>query len=146
MNAESTPVSFIDTNVLVYALAGKSDARSFAAQELLRNLMQAQKLRTSTQVLQETFVVLTTKARTPLPPRQALEYIDQFAAWPVIVTDYGAVRDAVELCESTQISFWDSLIVIAAARSGAKRLFTADLNNGQIIRGVEIVNPFRSSR
>ena len=31
----------------------------------------------------------------------------------------------------------------AAARSGAKRIYTEDLQDGQIILGVEVVNPFR---
>jgi predicted nucleic acid-binding protein len=46
------------------------------------------------------------------------------------------------LSESNRLSFWDSLIVIAAKRCGAKTLYTQDLNRGQRIDGVEIVNPF----
>lgn len=44
-----------------------------------------------------------------------------------------------------KIFIWDSLVVVAAARSGAARLFTEDLNDGQIILGVEILNPFRGA-
>ncbi len=33
--------------------------------------------------------------------------------------------------------------MVAASRSGAKRIYTEDLQHGQIILGVEIVNPFR---
>jgi predicted nucleic acid-binding protein len=45
---------------------------------------------------------------------------------------------------SNQFSFWDALILVCAARSGATRLYTEDLNHGQTVLGVQIVNPFRT--
>ena len=100
-------------------------------------------LRTSTQVLQELYVTLTRKVGSRLSPVQALRYLDQIASWPVVVTDYSAVRSAVELSVDGKFSFWDALIIVAAARSGAKRLYTEDLKHGQVTLGVEVVNPFR---
>jgi predicted nucleic acid-binding protein len=44
------------------------------------------------------------------------------------------------------LSFWDALVVVAAAKSEAKYLYTEDLPDGQIILGVEVVNPFRGSQ
>jgi predicted nucleic acid-binding protein len=142
MTAEPLPVSFVDTNVLVYALAADDTKRSPVAQTLVRELMAAKAFQTSTQVLQELYVTLTRKIRTPITPEQALRYLDQIAVWPVAVLDYAAMRDAVELSTSAVLSFWDALILVAAARSGAKRLYTEDLQDGQIILGIEIVNPF----
>ena len=142
MSADPLPACFVDTNVLVYAVAGDDARRSPAAQKLVRELMAAQVFRTSIQVLQELFVTLTRKVRTPLTAEQAARYLDQIAAWPVIVLDYRAMRDAIELSASAKLSFWDALIIVAAARSGAKRLYTEDLQDGQEILGVEIVNPF----
>jgi predicted nucleic acid-binding protein len=89
------------------------------------------------------FVTLTRKVRTPMTAQQALRYLDQLAAWPVVVLDYGGVREAIELSASARLSLWDALVVVAAARSGAKRLYTEDLQDGQTILGVEVVNPFR---
>ncbi|MGD2090465.1 MAG: hypothetical protein PVH61_30110 [Candidatus Aminicenantes bacterium] len=40
------------------------------------------------------------------------------------------------------ISFWDALIVSAAESAKCSQLWTEDLNTGQIIRGVKVVNPF----
>jgi predicted nucleic acid-binding protein len=54
----------------------------------------------------------------------------------------GAIRDAVELSVSARLSFWDALVVVAAARLGAKRLYSEDLQDGQTILGLEVVNPF----
>jgi predicted nucleic acid-binding protein len=64
----------------------------------------------------------------------------------VAVLDYGAVRAAIELGSTRSLSFWDALVVVAAAQSGAKRLYTEDLQDGQIILGVEVVNPFRGGQ
>jgi predicted nucleic acid-binding protein len=143
MSADPPPVSFVDTNVLVYAIAGDDAGRSTVAEKLVKELMVARVFRTSTQVLQELFVTLTRKVKTPLAAQEALQYLDQIAAWPVITTDYGAVREAAALSTSAVLSFWDALVIVAASRSGAKRLYTEDLQDGQVILGVEIVNPFR---
>jgi predicted nucleic acid-binding protein len=145
MIADNLPVSFVDTNILVYALAADDTKRSPIAQELLRALMIGQALQTSTQVLQELFVTLTRKVRTPMTAAQALRYLDQIATWPVVVLDYRAVREAIELSAGASLSFWDSLVIVAAAKSGAKRLYTEDLQHGQTILGVEVVNPFRGA-
>ena len=143
MNAEEQP-AFVDTNILVYALAADDPVRAPVAQDLLRRLMSHRALHTSTQVLQELYVTLTRKVRQPLSADQALRYLERIAAWPVMVLDYEAIRSAVGLSSRHRLSFWDALIVIAASLSGAKRLYTEDLHAGQILLDVEIVNPFRA--
>jgi predicted nucleic acid-binding protein len=136
--------AFVDTNVLVYALAADDPRRAPVAQRLIRDLMVRREFRTSTQVLQELFVTLTHKIKKPIASSQALRYLDRIAVWPVTVLDYRMIREAVELSSGRSISFWDALVVVAAARSGATRLYTEDLQDGQLILGVEVVNPFRS--
>ena len=146
MSVDPLPVCFVDTNVLVYALAGDDAKRSPVAQNLVRELMTEQVFRTSIKVLQELFVTIRLKLRTPLTDEQAVRYLDQIAAWPVIVLDYRAMRDAIELSDSAKLSFWDALILVAASRSGARRLYTEDLRDGWTVLGVEIVNPFGGGR
>ena len=141
--AEPLPPSFVDTNVLVYALAQDDQRRARLAQVLLDGLMQARALHLSTQVLQELFVTLTRKGTQPLSARDALKSLDALSQFPVFTVDYPAIRASAELAAKDKLSFWDALIVISAARCGAKRLYTEDLNHGQKIQGVEIVNPFR---
>ncbi|MGZ4839266.1 MAG: PIN domain-containing protein [Terriglobales bacterium] len=143
MSADGAEICFVDTNVFVYALTEDDPARSAKAQQLIAHLRSTRSLRTSTQVLSELFVTLTRKVRAPLSPAAALEYLDQIAAWPVIAPDYSAVRDACQLSTSARVSFWDALVVIAASRAGAVRLYSEDLNAGQKLLGVEVVNPFR---
>jgi predicted nucleic acid-binding protein len=45
-----------------------------------------------------------------------------------------------------RISFWDSLIVAAAESARCESIWTEDLNDGQIIRGVRIANPLKSRK
>ena len=142
MNAEEAP-AFVDTNILVYALAADDPKRAPLAQGLIRRLMVNQALHTSTQILQELYVTLTRKIRKPMLADQALRYLERIAAWPVMTPDFEAIRSAIVLSTGHRISFWDALIVVAASRSGAQRLYTEDLHHGQVLLGVEIFNPFR---
>lgn len=43
------------------------------------------------------------------------------------------------------LSFLDALILQAAHRSGCVHLLTEDLNDGALIAGVRVVNPFEPS-
>ena len=52
------------------------------------------------------------------------------------------VLSAVRRSREFALSFWDALIVEAALKAGADRLFTEDLQHGQIIDGLRIENPF----
>ena len=135
--------AFVNTNVLVYAFDEGDPARQETAGRLLSELMDSNQLRLSTQVFQELFVTMTRKARQPWSVDEAVEILDDLANWPVISPDYPTIRDAALLSCDATISFWDSLVVIAAARSGAEILYTKDLNHGQMIGGVRVIDPFR---
>lgn len=144
MTAERTP-SFVDTNVLVYAFDRSSSPKKRAAQRLMNELMDEDRLRVSTQVLQELFVTLTRKAKPPCSTKDALAVLEDLTAWPLIVVDYAAIRAAADLAAQATLSFWDALVVVAAERAGAAILYTEDLSDGQEILGVRISNPFATA-
>jgi predicted nucleic acid-binding protein len=104
--------------------------------------MEEDRLRVSTQVLQELFVTLTRKVSQPCSSEEALAVLEDLAAWPLMVIDYAAIRAAVGLADQAKLFFWDALVVVAAVRTGAAVLYTEDLNDGQEILGVRISNPF----
>ncbi len=135
-------LSFVDTNVLVYALDKTNSPKKGIAQRLMNQLMAEDRLRLSTQVLQELFVTLTRKVSQRCSSKEALAILEDLTAWPLMVVDYAAIRAAVGLAEQAKLSFWDALVVVAAARTGAGVLYTEDLNDGQEILGVRISNPF----
>lgn len=138
-------LSFVDTNVLVYAFDKSGSPKKRVAERLMNELMEEDRLRVSTQVLQELFVTLTRKVRQPCSIEEALAVLDDLTAWPLMVIDYAAIRAAAGLAEEAKLSFWDALVVVAAARTGAAVLYTEDLNHGQEILGVRIRNPFLSA-
>jgi len=135
-------LGFVDTNVLVYAFDKSGSPKQRGAQRLMNELMEQDRLRVSTQVLQELYVTLTRKAMRPCSSEEALAVVEDLAAWPLMVVDYAAIRAAVGLADQAKLSFWDALVVVAAARAGAAVLYTEDLNDGQEILGVRIRNPF----
>ena len=137
--------AFVDTNVLVYAFEKTSSPKKRVAQQLISELMKDNRLHLSTQVFQELFVTLTRKVRLPCRSEEAMAVLEDLAAWPVITINYSAIRAAAVLADEAKISFWDALIVVAAARAGATVLYSEDLNAGQEILGVRISNPFVES-
>ena len=138
MPAES--LAFVDTNIFVYAFSSGNDPRQLAARQLHERLLHEDRLCLSTQVLQELFVSLTRKYSQS--PGVVLPLLHDLTQWPCFTIDPAAVEDAGRLSVSAQLSFWDSLIVVSARRMGAETLYSEDMNNGQMIEGVKIVNPF----
>ena len=65
-----------------------------------------------------------------------------YSAWQVEIIRPADILQASEVQERHQLSFWDAMIVVAAAKGGADVLVTEDLNSGQAIEGVRVNNPF----
>src|SRR5262245_47175917 len=105
--------AFVDANILVYAFDSSDPPRHHSAADLLSHLMGSDRLRLSTQVLQEFYVIMTRKVQPPWSPDRALAKLDDFAAWLVITTDFSMIREAVLLSRDAVISFWDALVVVA---------------------------------
>ena len=132
------PSAFVDTNILLYRLDERDKAKLNTARELISKV--GDDLVTSTQVLQEFYVNATLKLR--LPPPDAVRTIEMLSRKKVVQVNPAMVLAAAETSERYRISFWDSLIVEAAAAGGCRVLYTEDLNHGQSIRGVKVQNPF----
>ena len=60
----------------------------------------------------------------------------------VVEITLNMVFESIQTQGNNRISFWDALIVAAASLSQCSLLYTEDLNSGQIIQGVRIINPF----
>ena len=135
-------LAFVDANIFVYAFDQAASPRNIASKRLVSTLMDEDRIRLSTQVLQELFVTLTRKVSNPCSPSEALACLDDLVAWPLFVVDYPAIREAGLLARDATLSFWDALIVVAAAKSGATKLYTEDLNHGQQLLGITVCNPF----
>jgi predicted nucleic acid-binding protein len=56
------------------------------------------------------------------------------------------IERGIDISIISQISFWDALLIAAAESSNCVELITEDLNDGQIINGIKIKNPFNAVR
>ena len=130
---------FLDTNVVVYAFDRADPAKQRIAIDVLEA---SERLVVSTQVLLESWWVLTRKLSDPLDENQASEVIDQLCALPVVSTDPQLVRQAIQTSRRFEIAVWDALIIEAARAAGCRRVMSEDLHSGQDFDGVVIENPF----
>lgn len=141
-----TGKTFVDTNILLYAHDRGAGEKGEIAAARLRDLWETEQGVLSVQVLQEFFVNVTRKIAVPLPVPVAREMLRIYRPWVRRESTADTVLRATELMELAQLSFWDALIVAAAEEAGAQTLLSEDLNGGQVIAGVRVVNPFSPMR
>jgi predicted nucleic acid-binding protein len=137
---------FLDTNVFVYSFDETAPKKRARARALIRDALESAKGVISSQVAQEFLNVALHRFARPLSAREGAEYLDQVLA-PLcrVFASPELLRDAVAVQADTGFHFYDSLIVAGALASGARILYTEDLQAGRRLRGLSIENPFRSS-
>jgi predicted nucleic acid-binding protein len=133
--------TFIDTNVLIYAHDIDADAKHKIAKGVLQELWSERTGVLSAQVLQEFYVNVTRKIPSPLSKDLARLVVSSYAIW-CLETNPTEILAAFRIEDESRIGFWDALIVSSAAKSGADRILSEDLNAGQRIAGILVVNPF----
>jgi predicted nucleic acid-binding protein len=134
--------AFLDTNVLIYAAAGRRDAPEKA--ERAWSLIEKGNFGLSAQVLGEFYVNVVKKPAVPLQPEEAATWIDRLCVFPVVPVDADLVREALANSRRYLLSYWDAAIIAAAERLGAPILYSEDLNHSQAYGTVRVVNPFAS--
>lgn len=132
--------SFIDSNVLIYAEASDEPAKQYAALTLLSRLKLGAHGVISTQVLQEFANVALRKMK--LDAHHVRAQLAAHEQFEVVQITPRLIRGALDLHQTRSLSFYDALIVHAASVAGCDKLYSEDLNAGEIVDGVTIVNPF----
>ena len=135
-------MEFVDTNVLLYANDATAGERHEAARALVDRLWRDRCGALSIQVLQEFFVNVTRKVAKPIDPESAAERMKSLSRWRVHSPLPDDVVAAAIWSTRHQLSFWDAMIVRSAAELRCHTLWTEDLNDGQVIEGVRLANPF----
>jgi predicted nucleic acid-binding protein len=133
---------FVDTNVFIYAVDQADLKKQSAAQAWRAWLWETNRGRISFQVLQEFYV--NAMRKQPSAQVEVRKEISDLMAWRPIALDAGVIAGAWIIEDRYGISFWDSLIVAAARVAGCRYLLTEDLQRGQDLDGVIVVNPFLS--
>ena len=134
---------FIDTNIFVYSFDDSQPQKRDIALALIANALQTESGIISWQVVQEFLNVATRKFKTPLSGEDAKLYLQKVLN-PLCMIFPGSelYGNALEIMGQTGYSFYDSLILAGAKSGGCTILYSEDLQNGQLIDGVRIVNPF----
>lgn len=132
--------SFIDTNVLIYAEASDAPDKQRAALALLKQLFESTTGVLSTQVLQEYCNVALKRLR--LPAAHIRAQLDLYEQFEVVQVTPAVIRAGLDLHQTRSVAFYDALIMASAQLSGCKVLFSEDMNTGETMAGVVIVNPF----
>jgi len=135
---------FVDTNVLVYAYDRGAGSKHEIALSHVEKLWLEGNGVISTQVLQELYVNVRRKAQKSISIDQARALISDYLAWDPVVNDGASLLEAMDAERRYKLSFWDSLIVVAAQKSGASVLLTEDFNDGQKFGRVQVQNPFQT--
>jgi predicted nucleic acid-binding protein len=135
---------FVDTNVLIYAHDVDATIKHAASKSVLQELWTERSGVLSMQVLQEFYVNVTRKITRPISRASARLIVSSYSIWCVesVPAD---IATAFRIEDEARIAFWDALIVASALKSGATQILSEDLNPGQVIAGIRIVNPFENA-
>jgi predicted nucleic acid-binding protein len=132
--------SFLDTNVLVYTDDADAPDKQATSLSLLRVGWETGNAVLSTQVLQEYFAAVTRKLR--VDAAIARRKVELFGRLEILSIGHDDVLRAIDLHRLHGFSIWDALIVTMALISRCRVLYTEDMQDGRVIDGLRIVNPF----
>jgi predicted nucleic acid-binding protein len=131
---------FVDSNIFLYAADDADPRKQRVARDWCAELWKSRLGRVSFQVLNE-FYVNAVRLK-PAASDEARAEVRDLLAWNPVVVDATLMERGWKLQDRYRLSFWDSLIVAAAKTASCGFLLTEDLQNGQKLDGVEVVNPF----
>jgi predicted nucleic acid-binding protein len=133
---------FVDSNVLIYRLDASEAVKQPLAARWLQRLWTTGAGRLSNQVLHEFYQTVTRRLRPGLQRDEARDEVRDLEAWRPVRIDQGILEQAWRIEDRFGLSFWDSLIVAAAHAASCTHLLSEDLQDGQDLNGVQVVNPF----
>ena len=136
-------MTFIDSNVFVYAIDGTATAKQKCARHIVAKAFASRSsYRISAQVLAEfaSVAIRKLKIATPL----LLDMLSEMSRISHAAIDNMLVSRAAEIQGIYGIQFYDAQIVAAAERLGCDNILTEDLNDGQMYCGIVAVNPFKA--
>ena len=134
---------FLDTNVFVYSFDDTAPGKRRIADGMIAAAGADGAGAISFQVIQEFCHVAIRKFAPPPTLVDLRRYVTTVLA-PLcqVHSSIELYRQALAVREQTGYSFYDSLILAAAAAAGCETLYTEDLDPGRSIAGVTIANPF----
>ena len=134
---------FLDTNIFVYSFDRREPDKRTRARGLVEHALGTGEGVVSSQVVQEFLNVALRKFERPVSDEQTLRYLREVldplcSVFPSI----SLYERALSVHRRWRFSFYDSLIVAAALESDCKVLYSENLQDGQEIESLTVVNPF----
>ena len=143
MSEASTGV-FVDASILLHSEDGADRAKQQAALAWLTVLWRRGLGRTSTQVLNEFYLLATRKIQPPMPAGDARAEVRRYELWQPWQTDHATVESAWAVESRYGLHYRDSLVVAAAQHLGCRYLLSESLAHEQHYGGVQVINPFKT--
>ena len=132
---------FLDSNVFLYSFLNQDVAKKATAAKIVAEAVRHECGCISLQVVKEFCNVLLKKSTKTADEVKAATKI--FEKLNLVKGSLDLVRRALEIKERYQIQFYDSLMVAAAEAGDCEKIYSEDLNDGQLYCGIKAVNPFK---
>jgi predicted nucleic acid-binding protein len=136
---------FVDTNVLLYAKDTTHPSKLKAANEWMAALSLRRAVVLSAQSLRE-FYFNMLRQNGSIEAIRALRA--EIAALDGYVPDtlrIDRITDAWALQDRYKLNFWDALLLASALAGGCSVFLSEDMNSGQKIDALTIINPFTTT-
>ncbi len=93
----------------------------------------------STQVLKEYCNVALKKLK--LPPEHIQAQLDRYELFEIVQVTPAIIRSGLQLHQIRSLAFYDALVLASAQAAGCTVLYSEDMNTGEVVGGVRIINP-----
>ena len=96
----------MDTNIFVYSLDEYDKQKKEQSRHLLQNTIREETVVISTQVLQELYVVGTTKLK--IDSILMKNILHSFENLEIVIIDTDLIKEAIDVSVLNRVSFWDA--------------------------------------
>lgn len=136
-----TNTFFIDTNVLLYSRDLTNPAKRDRAQRWIRELVATGGATINLQVINE-FCHAALRKFAFLTADMVKADAERLRAWGDSAIDFDTIEQAWDIRERFALSWYDCLLLESARALGCSHFLSEDMQHGQIVNGVTLVNPF----
>jgi predicted nucleic acid-binding protein len=135
---------FVDTNVYFYARDNRLPEKQERAAAWLAELGKQRRGRANLQVANE-FINSVRRRMPDLPPEDVFAMARDILAWGSTSLTLTIMTEARHIHLHHRYSWWDCLLLASAIELGCSHFLSEDLQDGQTIGDLTIVDPFAHS-
>ena len=133
---------FVDTSVLLYCVDDHDVPKRDRARDWVSACWQRRCGRLSVQVLNEFYSHARRRFPNAISAGDARAEVRRYQHWRPWQVDHPTVETAWAIESRNGLNYWDALIVASAQQQGCRYIVSENLQHGQEIDSVQILNPF----